>query len=199
MQRRTVLTSWQVNVALPSPLMADVICKRICSFYYTARTRFGPFCGEPWTAYSSWAGLTDVNELISFDEILCPNLIENLTDEDWKHNVQARSVTLPRPTYGRCPPSPRTDVFLGNSFGILTPSEKFPELSTGDLHPTRSRPCWACCIGAGLARFSKWIDSRFPPDDLGRYPWKALAKNVEMSGNDFLSAPCRDTTMHYGL
>ena len=61
----------------------------MCSFYYTARKRFGPFCGEPWTAYASWAGLTDVKELISFDEILCPNLIENLTDEDWKHNVQA--------------------------------------------------------------------------------------------------------------
>ena len=38
---------------------------------------------------------------------------------------------------------------MGNSFGILTPSEKFPELSTGDLHPTRSRPCWAYCNGAG--------------------------------------------------
>ena len=32
--------------------------------------------------------------------------------------------------------------FVRLSFGILTPRKK-PELSTGDFHPTRSRPCWA--------------------------------------------------------
>ncbi len=40
--------------------------------------------------------------------------------------------------------------FVRNSFGILTPRKK-PELSTGDFHPTRSRPCWAYCTGVGLA------------------------------------------------
>jgi len=50
--------------------------------------------------------------------------------------------------------------FVRNSFGILTPGKK-PELSTGDFHPTRSRPCWAYCNGAAVVRLLKWtLNSR---------------------------------------
>ena len=51
-------------------------------------------------------------------------------------------------------PSPRT-VFVRLSFGMLTPRKK-PELSTGDFHPTRSRPCWAYCNGGRELTFLKW-------------------------------------------
>ncbi len=55
---------------------------------YTAVRRFDPACGDAWTKYVTWSGLTHLKEVVSLDGILCPAVIKELIDEDWKHNVQ---------------------------------------------------------------------------------------------------------------
>jgi hypothetical protein len=56
---------------------------------YTAVEPFDPGCGERWREYIAWSGLTQLREVVSLDGLLCPTVIEELTDEDWQHNVQA--------------------------------------------------------------------------------------------------------------
>ncbi len=41
-----------------------------------------------WESYIAWAQLPQLTEVISLDTMLCPNLIEDLIEEDWEHNVQ---------------------------------------------------------------------------------------------------------------
>jgi hypothetical protein len=53
---------------------------------YTAVTRFGPD-RDDWQKYIDWSGLTQLQEVISLDSILCPSVVQELTDEDWQHNV----------------------------------------------------------------------------------------------------------------
>ena len=50
---------------------------------------------------------------------------------------------------------------MSHPSGMMTPKE-VPELNTGDSHPTRSRPCWAYCNGAGLAGDFEMVDSTLP-------------------------------------
>lgn len=57
--------------------------------YYTAVHRFDPECaGERWRDYIAWSGLEQLREVISLDQLLCPNFFESLTIEDWEHNLQ---------------------------------------------------------------------------------------------------------------
>ncbi len=56
--------------------------------YYTAVKRFDPSCGEAWQNYVSWSGLSHLREVVTLDGTLCPNAFQELTAEDWKHNVQ---------------------------------------------------------------------------------------------------------------
>jgi hypothetical protein len=56
---------------------------------FAAHKRFGPACGHSWTNYIQWSGLRHLSELISTDEMLCPSIVEELTDEDWRHNIHA--------------------------------------------------------------------------------------------------------------
>ena len=56
----------------------------ICS----AVKRFDPACGDNWTKFIAWSGLTQLRELVSLDGILCPTVFQELTAEDWQHNVQ---------------------------------------------------------------------------------------------------------------
>jgi hypothetical protein len=56
---------------------------------FAAHMRFGPSCGEPWTSYIEWSGFHHISELVSTDEMLCPSVLAELIDEDWKHNVHA--------------------------------------------------------------------------------------------------------------
>jgi hypothetical protein len=42
-----------------------------------------------WQKYLSWYGHENIEEVVTLDQILCPNLVERLNDEDWNHNVQA--------------------------------------------------------------------------------------------------------------
>jgi hypothetical protein len=53
---------------------------------YTAVTRFGPD-RDDWQKYIDWSGLTKLREVISLDGILCPSVVQELTDEDWQYNV----------------------------------------------------------------------------------------------------------------
>ena len=57
-------------------------------FMYSAVRRFDPSCGEPWQDFIKWSGLTQLREVVSLDSILCPRICEELTEEDWRHNVQ---------------------------------------------------------------------------------------------------------------
>ena len=57
--------------------------------YYTAVHRFSPDCaGDRWRDYIAWSGLEQIEEVVSLDQLLCPNFFESRTIEDWEHNVQ---------------------------------------------------------------------------------------------------------------
>ena len=56
---------------------------------FVAKRRFGPSAGESWARYVAWSGLTQLTELVSLDEILCPTVPETLVAADWEHNVHA--------------------------------------------------------------------------------------------------------------
>ena len=55
---------------------------------YSAVRRFDPACGDSWRDFLNWSGLSQIREVVSLNSILCPTICEELTDEDWKHNVQ---------------------------------------------------------------------------------------------------------------
>ena len=55
--------------------------------WYRAVKPFDPTCGEKWTKYIDWSGLTQLRELVSFDCCWCPDVIKKLKGRDWKHNV----------------------------------------------------------------------------------------------------------------
>lgn len=55
---------------------------------YSAVKRFDPTCGETWEKFIDWSGLTQLREVVSLDLILCSTIFQDLTAEDWQHNVQ---------------------------------------------------------------------------------------------------------------
>jgi hypothetical protein len=55
---------------------------------YSAVKRFDPSCGDKWTKFIAWSGLTQLREVVSLDGILGPTVFRELIDEDWQHNVQ---------------------------------------------------------------------------------------------------------------
>ena len=59
------------------------------NWLFTARQRFVPCQTNNWSSYIKFSGFTHITEVITLDSILCPDLIDDLTDEDWAHNVQA--------------------------------------------------------------------------------------------------------------
>lgn len=56
---------------------------------FVAKRRFEPSVGETWRRYIAWSGLSQLREVVSLDEILCPTVPEDLTAADWDHNVPA--------------------------------------------------------------------------------------------------------------
>jgi hypothetical protein len=65
------------------------------SIVYSVVKRFDPACGERWQDFINWSGLTQLREIVSLDIILCPTVIRELTDEDWRHNLQEEfKITL---------------------------------------------------------------------------------------------------------
>jgi hypothetical protein len=55
--------------------------------YYTAVRRFDPSIGDEWVRYVDWSKLHHLREVISLDDMLCPSIFRQLTNEDWNHNV----------------------------------------------------------------------------------------------------------------
>jgi hypothetical protein len=58
------------------------------SVVYTAVKRFDPETSPDWPKFVAWSRLTQLREVVSLDELLCPNFFDALTAEDWEHNVQ---------------------------------------------------------------------------------------------------------------
>ena len=56
-------------------------------FWFIAVQKFGPQSGESWRKFIEWSRLTQLTNLVSFDNCLCPCVIEELTAEDWEANV----------------------------------------------------------------------------------------------------------------
>lgn len=55
---------------------------------YTARDRFTPGHARGWDGYVEFSGFQHIEELISMDSMLCPDLIDEIEEADWAHNVQ---------------------------------------------------------------------------------------------------------------
>jgi hypothetical protein len=59
---------------------------------YTAIETFDPSDGETWTNYVNWSGLDHLKELITLDGLLCPSLIDDLTEEDGRYIVHTELI-----------------------------------------------------------------------------------------------------------
>ncbi|MEM8614659.1 MAG: hypothetical protein AAGF93_21800 [Cyanobacteria bacterium P01_H01_bin.105] len=59
------------------------------NWFFTARQRFTPSQTRDWHSYLQFSGFTHVIEVVTLDSILCPDLIDEIIDADWFHNVQA--------------------------------------------------------------------------------------------------------------
>jgi len=55
---------------------------------FSAVKRFDLTSGEAWPKFIAWSSLTQLREVVSLDLILCPTIFNELTAEDWLHNVQ---------------------------------------------------------------------------------------------------------------
>jgi hypothetical protein len=58
---------------------------------YAAHRRFDPSAGERWRSFVQWSGFHNIDEVVSTDQMLCPNLVEELIDADWEHNLHKDS------------------------------------------------------------------------------------------------------------
>jgi hypothetical protein len=54
---------------------------------FIATERFGPDDGQAWSSYIGWSGLTQLREVVSLDEMLCPTLLPEIQDDYWPHIV----------------------------------------------------------------------------------------------------------------
>ncbi|NEQ49013.1 MAG: hypothetical protein F6K11_02610 [Leptolyngbya sp. SIO3F4] len=61
----------------------------MANWLFTARQRFTPHQNKGWDDYIRFSGFTHITEVVTLDNILCPDLIDSLIEEDWSYNVQA--------------------------------------------------------------------------------------------------------------
>jgi hypothetical protein len=54
---------------------------------FIASQQFGPADEERWLQYFDWAKIPNLLEIVSLDGILCPHVITEFTEEDWRHLV----------------------------------------------------------------------------------------------------------------
>jgi hypothetical protein len=54
---------------------------------FLATERFDPSDGEKWQSYCQWAKIGGLVEIVSLDGMLCPRLVTELREEDWRHIV----------------------------------------------------------------------------------------------------------------
>ena len=57
--------------------------------FYTAHRRFDRSLGDEFTRFVDWTGFQQIDELVSADTVMCPNLVTELLEEDWRYNVHA--------------------------------------------------------------------------------------------------------------
>lgn len=62
------------------------------SIGFGAVERFGPDDGDLWSNYIDCSGMPPLKEVVTLDGSLCPNLITELTDEDWQQNVDDEAM-----------------------------------------------------------------------------------------------------------
>jgi hypothetical protein len=55
------------------------------SVVFTAAQCFNPETQTDWPTFVARSGLTQLREVVSLDQLLCPNLFQELVAEDWKH------------------------------------------------------------------------------------------------------------------
>lgn len=55
--------------------------------WFIATEPFTPASGERWEQYIAWSGLTQLQEVVSLDGILCPTVLPDVRAEYWPHIV----------------------------------------------------------------------------------------------------------------
>jgi hypothetical protein len=55
--------------------------------WYIATETFTSRRGEAWTKYVDWSGLTQLDEVVTLDPMLCPTVLPELKNEYWPHIV----------------------------------------------------------------------------------------------------------------
>jgi len=55
--------------------------------WYIATATFTPREAEAWAAYIAWSGLTQLDEVVSLDPMLCPTLLPEIRSNYWPHIV----------------------------------------------------------------------------------------------------------------
>ncbi len=54
---------------------------------YIAVEKFSPTHGLGWEEYIAWSGLTQLDEVISIDGMICPFILDEIKDSYWPHIV----------------------------------------------------------------------------------------------------------------
>lgn len=57
--------------------------------WFIATERFDASFGDKWTKYISWSGLSQLEELVSLDTMLCPSVLSEIKDDYWPYIVNA--------------------------------------------------------------------------------------------------------------
>lgn len=55
--------------------------------WFIATKPFGPGNGDAWNNYVAWSGLSQLREVVSLDENLCPTVLPDIPDHYWPHIV----------------------------------------------------------------------------------------------------------------
>ena len=56
--------------------------------WFIATEKLSPNNADKWQSYIQWSGLTQLDELVSLDSMLCPTLLPEIKDEYWSHIVE---------------------------------------------------------------------------------------------------------------
>ena len=60
--------------------------------WFRAMRRFDASNGSRWTDYVAWSGLTQLDELVSLDSMLCPDAFERPPDGYWDHSPEGPRI-----------------------------------------------------------------------------------------------------------
>jgi len=55
---------------------------------YTIRERLTSTPKQRFDSYRAFSGFSHITELVTLDSMMCPDLVDELRNEDWEHNVQ---------------------------------------------------------------------------------------------------------------